>query len=195
MCRFLGEATFGGGTSIQRSTGARTDESGNYILVSSISSLASAIAANSSGAFALASNYDASADGTYNASPIQTTFTGSFEGLENNISHLSIDASGFVGLFSAERGAVDNLGVLHATIKIFGGAVAGVISSEGFGGYLSHVVVTGTISGQGNAIGELSGGGSVIKNCYSDVRISDHQTLRPGSNRRCSRKRVIRAAN
>ena len=43
-----------------------------YTLVNSVASLASAIAANPSGAFALAKSYNAKGDGTYAASPIAT---------------------------------------------------------------------------------------------------------------------------
>lgn len=52
----------------------------SYTLVGDIATLASDIASNPSGRYALANNYDASADGTYVSSPIPTTFTGSFEG-------------------------------------------------------------------------------------------------------------------
>lgn len=62
----------------------------SYTLVGDIATLASDIAADASGHYALADNYDASVDGTYASSPIATTFTGTFEGLGNTISHLSI---------------------------------------------------------------------------------------------------------
>ncbi|HEY3777670.1 MAG TPA: hypothetical protein VGL35_06405 [Rhizomicrobium sp.] len=83
-------------------------------LVNNIASLAGAIAANPSGSYALAGNYDASQDGTYTASPIQTTFTGNFDGLGNTISHLSIDHTGSrtgVGLFVTvlEPGVVEHV--------------------------------------------------------------------------------------
>jgi hypothetical protein len=54
-----------------------------YTLENSIRSLASAIAANPSGAFALANSYDASRDGTYASSPVPTNLLGNFEGLGN----------------------------------------------------------------------------------------------------------------
>src|SRR5207249_3811641 len=44
----------------------------SYTLVNSLPALASAVAANSSGAYALANNYDASQDGTYTSPPVST---------------------------------------------------------------------------------------------------------------------------
>ena len=61
-----------------------------YTLVGNIATLASDIATNPSGDFALASSYDAKGDGTYAASPIATTFSGNFEGLGNTIENLTI---------------------------------------------------------------------------------------------------------
>src|SRR5207248_960216 len=62
----------------------------SYTIKNTIASLASAIAANPSGAYAFAANYDASQDGTYISSPVATVFTGSFEGLGNAISNSAI---------------------------------------------------------------------------------------------------------
>jgi len=95
-----------------------------YILVDTIQTLASDIASNPSGGFALATNYDASQDGTYPSSPIPTVFTGAFEGLGNTISNLRIagftNVGGFefTGLF-AEIGAkatLENIGLVDANI-------------------------------------------------------------------------------
>ena len=111
-----------------------------YTLVNNISSLASAIASNPSGSFALADNYDASADGTYSNSPITTTFTGSFDGLGNEISHLSIRHSGsaaYIGLF---------------TVVLAPGTAEHV--------RLARVQITGTSDGDGDLIGALAGGGA-----------------------------------
>ncbi|HEY3777669.1 MAG TPA: hypothetical protein VGL35_06400 [Rhizomicrobium sp.] len=108
-----------------------------YTLVNSISSLASAIASNPSGSFALANNYDASADGTYSESPITTTFMGAFEGLGNTISHLSI----------AHTGGATGVGLI---LLVFQGTIEHV--------HLTHVDITGTNDGQGDAIGSLAGG-------------------------------------
>jgi hypothetical protein len=79
-----------------------------YALENNVAALASAIAANPAGSYALANNYDASHDGTYRSAAIPTAFSGAFEGLGNTISNLSLKGTGngdsYVGLF-AELGA------------------------------------------------------------------------------------------
>ena len=93
-----------------------------YTLVNTIQTLASAIAANPSGAYALASNYDASQDGTYTTVPIPTPFTGTFEGLGNALSNLSINdtTDTNVGLFAevASGGALRDISTTDANIVI-----------------------------------------------------------------------------
>ncbi len=64
-----------------------------YTLVGDLPALASATTANSSGAYALAKDYDASADGSYDRSPVGTLLRGRFEGLGHSISNLGIDLS------------------------------------------------------------------------------------------------------
>ena len=74
----------------------------SYVLVNTLAMLVSDIAANPAGHFALAKNYNAKSDGTYASSPIPS-FTGTFEGLGNSISNLSINdptANQMVGLFA-----------------------------------------------------------------------------------------------
>jgi hypothetical protein len=65
-----------------------------YTLVGSISAVASAVQSNPSGYYALAADYDAAGDGTYPAAPIETTLTGTVEGLGNTISDLSMNVEG-----------------------------------------------------------------------------------------------------
>ncbi|HEX4077895.1 MAG TPA: GLUG motif-containing protein [Rhizomicrobium sp.] len=93
-----------------------------YTLENTIASLAGAIAANPSGAYALAADYDASQCGTYTTVPIPTPFTGTFEGLGNAISHLSIDDASDteVGLFAEvdSGGTLRDISVLHASVSI-----------------------------------------------------------------------------
>jgi hypothetical protein len=93
---------------------------GIFTLVDSVQGLASAVAANPSGAYALANSYDASQDGTYYRSPVQSVFSGSFEGLGNEIENLSINdpADVFVGLFSSVSGNLRNIGVVNANILL-----------------------------------------------------------------------------
>src|SRR5579871_2778100 len=62
----------------------------SYTLVGSIQQLATAVAANPAGSYALANDYNARHDRTYASAPVATTLTGAFEGLGNTISNLSI---------------------------------------------------------------------------------------------------------
>jgi len=126
------------------STSEKLSINGNaYTLVDTITtylgdttpSLASEIAANPSGYYALAVNDDESADGQYSASPIPTTFTGVFEGLGNVISNLNIRddaAAANVGLFAdvGTGGIVRDVELQNETVQGHGagdniGGIAG----------------------------------------------------------------------
>jgi len=61
----------------------------NFTLVKDIATLATDIAANASGTYALANNYDATVDGVYSNAPIGA-LSGALEGLGNTIQNLSI---------------------------------------------------------------------------------------------------------
>jgi hypothetical protein len=144
-----------------------------YTLVNSVQSLAGAIAASPSGAFALANNYDAKPDGTYSEAPIQTQFSGSLEGLGNTISHLAINGSGYIGLFYFEDGPIENLNLLGVDIVVQE-SMAGGLAGVG-GGPITRVRVTGTIRGEGtepNSIGGLVGRAGLISDCSTNVRIT-----------------------
>jgi hypothetical protein len=129
-----------------------------YTLENNIKSLAGAIAANPGGAYALAGDYDATQDGVYSSVPIPTVFGGTFEGLGNSISHLSIDDSmdGNVGLF-AQTGSENSTAALRDL-------------------RLRNVHVAGNVS-QGVNVGGLVGldGGAVI-NCYVSGKIMSDST-------------------
>jgi hypothetical protein len=134
-----------------------------YRLANDISGLASAIAANPGGAYALANNYDASQDGTYSAAPVSTTFSGSFQGLGNTISNLSISDSvhrSAVGLFSTNGagGTIANIVLQGAAIKALGpssgvGGIVGLNNGTLFGDHVS-----GEIAGYNRSqVGGLTG--------------------------------------
>jgi hypothetical protein len=147
-----------------------------YTLVNSIKSLANAVAANPAGAYALANRYDASADGTYSAAPVQTGFTGAFEGLGNAISHLSIKGSGYIGLFQVADGTVENLDLFNVYIIVREHSLAGGLA--GVAANVSHVQVTGIIRGEGksgNDIGGVAGPAGAITYCSANVRIIENQ--------------------
>src|SRR5581483_6762914 len=87
----------------------------SYTLVGNIKTLAAGIAANPSGFYALANDYDASVDGVYSSSPVASGFSGTFDGLGNAFSSLSMAANGkgLYGLFLAvlTAGIVRDVGV------------------------------------------------------------------------------------
>jgi len=87
----------------------------SYKLINTVRGLAKAVAKNPTANFALAKSFDASGDGTYTAAPVQTTLNGSFEGLGNTISNLTIfdlSAADYVGLFAqANCGACNQVSV------------------------------------------------------------------------------------
>jgi len=148
-----------------------------FTLVNSISTLASDIATDPEGDYALANSYDAAGDGTYDGSPISGTFEGTFEGLGNSISNLSIkDARPDqpLGLFSTVIGTIENFGLLHVDIvgsKKGRNAVGALAGTSG--GHLFNVHATGKIRVQGSndVVGGLVGGAEYIDQSYADVTI------------------------
>ena len=142
----------------------------SYQLEDSIASLATAIASDPSGTFALANDYDASGDGTYSSSPIQTTFYGTLECLGNKISHLSINSADYmVGLFSfINGGTVANLRLSHVHVMGSGALVGGL---AGEGGVLVGDAVSGIVeSTNHSAVGGLVGAGDEVISSHSTAR-------------------------
>jgi hypothetical protein len=143
-------------------TNALSINGASYKLESDIASLASDIAANASGNYALAASYNASSDGVYSTSPISTWFTGNFEGLGNSITHLKINDNGDenVGLFAVVAGGhVSDINIVNARIEASSsapssvgilvgtliGAVNGTTKGSGVGGTISGAVTSGTV--------------------------------------------------
>jgi hypothetical protein len=131
----------------------------SYSLVPNLALLATAVAANRAGAFALANNYDAGKDGTYAAPPVSTVLTGEFTGLGNSISNLTINdpvQDAYVGLFAQTSGNASLSNIRLANANVTGAAgTAGGSSTEyigilvGFldGGTISNAFTAGTTSG------------------------------------------------
>jgi hypothetical protein len=118
-----------------------------FTLVSDVGGLASAIAGNSAGNFALAG--DVHSTTAYTASPIPTTYTGTLEGLGNRIFYLQINDTGtgqHDGLFAAigTGGVVRDLSLVKA--KIFGGidSWAGTLAALSYG-TIERVSATGLV--------------------------------------------------
>jgi hypothetical protein len=161
-----------------------------YALVGDLASLAAAIAQNPSGQYALADNYDASADGTYTSWPVETTFTGAFSGLGHAIDKLKISGQGLPGIalfFETEEGTtmIRDLGVTNADFTAVGTGDAqgtGIIVGEGLGGKILQCWTTGNLTlkkDKQSYVGGLVGyNGDTIMLSWSSVRIkASHSTV------------------
>jgi hypothetical protein len=152
----------------------------SFTLVASIADLAGAIGTNSKGHYALAHDYDAKADGIYTASPIVTLFEGTFEGLGNQISHLTINAPGSdvqTGLFSRATGLLSDVGLTKVNIKVGDGFSQEVGALAGRGLSITNAWGTGRISvGISGIAGGLVGSGGVITNSHFTGTVSAGKT-------------------
>jgi hypothetical protein len=146
-----------------------------YTLAGDVVTLAAGFAAHSDGSYALAGDYDASADGHYRKAPIDGS-SGSFEGLGHTISKLSVGPRlrGNFALFGVNNGLIQDV-----TLRDFN------IAAGGYKGYAGTIVGHnyGTIhgvraSGQvaNNANGGTAGGlagynGGIIENSSSTASV------------------------
>jgi hypothetical protein len=130
-------------------------------LVADIQMLAADVAANPSGAYALAKSYNAGLDGIYSSAPVSTAFGGYFEGLGNAIEKLRVRMPAVgsqVGLFGAtNHSIITDLHLTNVTVQggklSSTGALAGVCS-----GTLENVDASGSVSGGLNSyVGGLCG--------------------------------------
>jgi filamentous hemagglutinin family protein len=171
------------GGSIQFATqnqGALTVNGQAYTLAWDLGTLASDIASNASGHYALAKSINAG--GTYTASPVTTTLTGTFDGLGNTISGLTINdttGSSYVGLFGqiGAGATVKNIGLTNASITSSGnGSYVGTLAGLSLGA-ISHVYATGTVAGSsGSYTGGLVGVNhttGTITDAYATDTVSD----------------------
>jgi hypothetical protein len=147
----------------------------SYTLVNSIAALAQT---GGNGFIALAQSYDASGDGVYAASPVQN-LSGTFEGLGNTISNLTITDSGpdYVGLFSgiATTGNVRDFALSNVTITSIDQANLGVGALAGeSAGQIFGVWSSGAVTSARSPVGGLAGStnGGTITNSYSTAAIS-----------------------
>ncbi|MGH6889504.1 MAG: GLUG motif-containing protein [Rhizomicrobium sp.] len=150
----------------------------SYTLVDDLKTLASDIAANPSGNFALANNYDASQGGSYS---VTTTFTGTFEGLGNVISNFAWEGtSGNIGLF-AEVGIGGNLrdiGLINANLggynqKAKTNPYIGTLAGFNFGTVLFSYATGTVVDKRGSSAGGLVGvNEGTIRNSHAAVAVS-----------------------
>jgi hypothetical protein len=154
-----------------------------YTLVNTLPSLVAAISTNPSGFYALASDYDASADGVYTDSPVGTPFAGSFVGLGNAIANFSIDREltgppdVYFALFAQVNSGATianlrltnvNLFVVHnknASAASLVGSNAGTLFDDHVTGQIGKAIYSGGLV----ALNRNSG---VIERCSSTVDVN-----------------------
>lgn len=150
----------GGNISLADLTSTLTIDGKKYRLVGNIATLARDIALHSAGHFALANSYNAANDRLYKSSPIHAAFSGTFEGLGNEISNLrfgklDLSKGSDVGLFGqlSQGGIIRNLSLTNVSMSIpdFGssffltaGALVGMND-----GTIKDVSVTGAVMSEG----------------------------------------------
>lgn len=159
--RFSQSGKISGRISFKDVTDRLTINEKRYTLVADIQTLASAIAADPTGTFALANAYDASQDGHYHSAPIPE-FEGVFNGLGNAISNLTIrdpTTGDYVGLFGTLTGAkISSVLLINEVLSASGQyGSAGGLASWAQNSEIVQAGVTGTISSPYNPTGGLLG--------------------------------------
>jgi hypothetical protein len=169
-----GTLSFGTSGHIQfaKLTGKLTINGTTYTLVNTIATLASAIASNPHGAYAFAADYDASKEGTYTSPPVPTTLTGTFEGLGNTISNLSIDDSNdfAVALFAENQGLIRDIVLTNASVitSSSNGSLVGTLAGENEG-TISGANAAGSVAA---SVGVGTAGGLVGCSCFASGTIA-----------------------
>ncbi len=159
-------------------TSSLTINGSAYTLVGNIATLASDIAANPSGNYALAANYNAASDGTYTSSPIATTFDGNFEGLGNTISSFSLrDASHNAndGLLAhiGSSGVVSDLRLTKVRVVSSHLSNAGGLVAQN-DGLTNNDSASGSVAGGYGYIGGLVGlNNGTIQNSHAASKVRD----------------------
>jgi hypothetical protein len=132
----------GGSLSFLGTTNNLSINGKTYALESSVAALATAIQTKSSGDYALSASYNANHDGAYKNAPIGTKFKGTFNGLGNTISNLTIKAKNKneIGLFSYVEapGTINSVRLTSANITANDnmekkGSSAGIVAGANFG--------------------------------------------------------------
>ncbi len=150
----------------------------SYTLIGDLKTLASDMAANPSGNFALANNYDANQGGSYS---VTTTFTGTFEGLGNVISNFAWGgAGGNIGLFAevGTDGILRDIGVLNASIygtneRAKTAPESGIVAGANLGTVLFSYATGTVVDKRGGWDGGLVGwNGGTIGNSRAAVAVS-----------------------
>ena len=144
----------------------RNDLAGNYAVGSNID--LSGIA-----------NWQPVGDGSRDENNNLRSFTGIFDGLGHTLSNLTINRGDqdYVGLFGrADAGRIRDVGLVGVSVsgKSYVGGLAGYRGN----GTISHVYVTGSVSGTGDNVGGLLGMNySTIKNAYANASVSGKSSV------------------
>jgi hypothetical protein len=168
----------GGSFSISNTSDALTINGQAYALVQGLPDLASDVAANPAGFYALAGSYDAQGK-TYQQSPIATTLTGTVEGLGNTISHLDIEDTTRMddaGLFTivGPTGSVQDLRV-SIKVNIEEPASAGAMAANNYGQLIDdsvHAVLRTTYAASSSLGGLVGANSGTILRCNADATIN-----------------------
>jgi hypothetical protein len=182
-----GKISFEGTSSVLSINGSQ------YTLLATLPALASAIAADSSGYYALSHDYNAGQDGKYHSSPITTIFEGNFNGLGNTISNLKLQdkrKDDNVGLFSETDTPSIVASVRLSAVQIEAGSGATVSGLVGFSkGTIFNSSVKGTLDAKTHSIAGDFGGvvganlgtiDDVVSNVTIDVISNGRPTVAVG---------------
>ncbi|MBV9571377.1 MAG: hypothetical protein JO056_09065 [Alphaproteobacteria bacterium] len=130
----------------------------SYTLVGDLMTLAADVADKPKGLYALAKPYDAGSDGTYSSAVVRTDFAGTFEGLGNAISNLTIRLAGQhsdAGLFKeiVSGSSIRDLALLDVNFGIQTCVSrVGAVAANNNGGVLLRLHATGTIATECTAV-------------------------------------------
>lgn len=132
----------------------------SYMLTAGLADLASKVASNPSGRYALSANVDASLDGTYAHAPVTTPLSGTFEGLGHIIDKMKINGptKSKLGLFEeiAAAGGVRDLKLANADVRNdaggdkHGAGPLGTLAATS-AGVIAHVSAAGVLHASGKA--------------------------------------------
>ena len=172
--RGRGTLSFGakGNVAFANLSSSLTINGSEYTLVSTVKGLASAVANNPSGEYALAASYDAKQDGTYTSPPVSTTFTGALEGLGNTFENLTVDGDSEDGAALFYRvhlgGVLADIGLTNVQIE---SSFATAALANYNDGTVAGAYATGKVGGEkgGYAGGLIASNHGTIRDSWSSA--------------------------
>jgi hypothetical protein len=156
-------------------------EGNAYKLASNLRTLAGDIAADPSGFYALAKDYNAGMDGPHAKPPVSATLSGAFEGLGHTVQNLTLSdrRDACIGLFASNAGTVRDIGVANANVAASHGsrsvgALAGCNS-----GTIRNASASGAVRGVfrdnvGGLVGDNTG---TISNANAAVSVTGDNSI------------------